>query len=346
MADKLRIKFSARTAATQNPALWLSLFKERKPEIGPCKFIFDPEARDYDWFVVYEDLMFRPGESKSFRKETLSCARENTLFITTEPRSIKIYGRQYLRQFGHVLSAQPRTVIDHKGHIFSPPPLRWYYGRPLDENDGHYTDIDSYKSQRPILKSSNISTVCSDKQMSPALAQRYDFTARLNAELGDDFDWFGRGIRPISNKAEAMDSYRFHLAIENHIEDHHWTEKIMDCFLAFCLPFYHGPSNIFEYFPEDSLIQIDINDVETTASIIRQAMRDNLYERRLPAIIKARDKVLSSYNLMTRIAEIVQTHHQPLRHNRNAAIYGRHSFRRHHPFAACRDILHRYKHRP
>lgn len=343
MPQPIRIKFSARTAADQDPNLWLSLFKSRHPEIEGCLFLFDPEEQNYDWLVVYEDLMFLPDQKKSTRIETLKCSRQNTLFITTEPTSIKIYGRHYLRQFGHVLSVQPRHIIDHPGHIFQTPPLRWYYGRPLHKADHTYVDMDTYKATSPYKKSHDISTVCSNKQMQPTFKQRYDFVEGLKQILGDDFAWFGRGVNPISDKSEAMDSFRYHIAIENHVEDHHWTEKIADCFLAYCLPFYYGPKNITDYFPEESIIPIDIFDVQGSAKIIRKAISENYYEKRLPSIIKAREKVLSDYNLMNTIAHIVHAKHQTDPHSNSGYIYGRHVFRKKHPVKAALDGFHRIR---
>lgn len=337
----LRVKFLARTAADQSPRLWTSLFKGGEPVIDGVSFTFDPDARDYDWLIVYEDLMFLPGETRSNRAEPLACARENTLFVTTEPSSIKIYGRHYLRQFGHVLTHQPRDIIDHPGHIYETPPLRWYYGRPLgDSND--YATVDQFHATPPHPKQRDLSTVTSNKQMKDTLHhQRYSFVMALKERLGDDFDVFGRGIRAISDKAEAMDGFRYHVAIENHIEAGHWTEKIADCFLAFCVPFYYGPPDIAEYFPKDSLIPIDIFDVEGSAKVIREELSARRYTERLPAIIAARDKVLTEYNLMQKIAEIVRTRHDP-----NAArapkafTFGRHAFRRRHPVKALSDVRH------
>lgn len=332
----------ARTHADHTPALWTSLFPARDPKVNRCDFIFDPDARHYDWLVVYEDLPFLPGERRANRIEKLACARKNTLFITTEPYSIKIYGRHYLRQFGHVMSAQPTQIIDHPNHIQQTPPLRWYYGRPF--GDGIYLDVDTMGAFVPSKKY-NISTVCSDKQMSHTFKKRYQFTQYIKNNLGDKLTWFGRGIRPISDKAEAMDDYRYHIAIENHIASHHWTEKIADCFLAGCLPFYHGPPNIFDYFPEASLIPIDTNHPQTTLEIIKKAMKDKAYTKALPAITEARNRVLNDYNIMNIVAKTVETKHANANITKGE-ICGRHIFRKEHPVLAISDALHRTKHRP
>jgi hypothetical protein len=161
--------------------------------------------------------------------------------------------------------------------------------------------------------------------------------------MGDELHLFGRGINPISNKAEAMDDFKYHIAVENHIEPHHWTEKIADCFLAYCLPFYYGPPNISDYFPEDAVIPIDIFDIDGTEKIIRSSIAEGLYEKRLPAIIEARSRVLNDYNLMNVIAKLVTEKHQCHSFPKNAYINGRHIFRRKHMIKASLDGIHRIR---
>lgn len=343
MGQKIKVKFSARTAADQDPALWTCLFPNRKPETDKCTFSFDPEDRVYDWLVVYEDLIPLRGEKRSNRIEPLACCVDNTLFITTEPSSIKNYGRNYLRQFGHVLSVQAREIIDHPNQIFQTPPLRWYYGRPLGDDETEFTSVDTLSSMQNPSRIERVSTVCSHKTMTPTLMQRFEFTRDLKKRLGKELEWFGRGVRPIKNKAEAMDAYCYHIAIENHIEDHHWTEKIADCFLSFSLPFYYGPKNISDYFPEESYIAINIFDVEESAKIITSALADKSYHDRLPAIFEARKRVLERYNLMQTISDLVSARHNLTQRTDDKVsrhkICGRHAFRRKHPFLASSDVL-------
>ncbi len=342
---KIRIKFSGRIAPDQNPSYWLALFEKGQPIIDNCEFIFDPNETDYDWLVVYEDLMYFEGSRRSSRIETLACPQSHTLLITQEPSAIKIYGPKFLGQYGHVLSAQPAEIVAHPRHILEVAPVRWFYGRPLDKTNRVYTPLDDFIARAPIQKTKEASTVCSDKTMTPTLKKRFDFTKRLDAELGDQFDWFGRGVRPINEKSEAMDEYRYHVAIENHIFPHYWTEKIADSFLAYCLPFYYGPDNISEYFPEGSYIPIDINKPDEAIEIIKKALEDNVYETHLPKVIAARNLVLERYNLVNVVARLVNQHHnetlEPAATPRK--IMGRHAFRKHHPFAAAFDVIHRAK---
>lgn len=340
----INVKFLAKTPPDQDPALWLSLFPKRFPRIGICQFHFDPDYRDYDWLVVYEGLPPLAGEKRINRREKLACARANTLLITTEPSSIRIDGPHFLRQFGHVLTAKDPRLVKHPNQIFQTPPLRWFYGRPMSEDDDHYVDLDTFMMTPAPLKISNLSTVCSKKRMAHTVhAQRYDFTMELWKRLGNDLTVFGRGIRPVSNKAQAMDDFAYHIAIENHIEPHHWTEKITDCFLAYCLPFYYGPPNIGAYFPEEAIIPIDIFDIDDAEETIRAAIAMDLYRQRLPAITKARELVLTEYNLMNVVARLVNQRHQAGKKPRNSYIEGRHIYRRNHPLKASLDGIHRIR---
>jgi Arc/MetJ-type ribon-helix-helix transcriptional regulator len=317
--------FRGGTNAT--PAQMLARFPGGIPVWGRCRFEFDPCSRDYDWLVVYDDLPpAKPGERLSSYVENLACPRSRTLVITTEPSTIKIYGTGYLGQFGHVLTSQEPWVVRHAGAIFSQPALVWFYGRGTEL--GRY---DRLASLEYLPKSRDVSTVCSSKRQRHTLhRQRYDFVQALRIHL-PDMDVFGHGVRPISDKAEALDDYRYHIAIENHVGRHHWTEKLSDAFLGFCLPFYHGCPNVADYFPEDSFIPIDLKAPEAVARRIREAIESDEYTRRLPAIREARRLVLEKYGLFATVSRIVEERHdRPVVQDAESSgqIQSRHAWRR------------------
>jgi hypothetical protein len=121
-----------------------------------------------------------------------------------------------------------------------------------------------------------------------------------------ELERFGRGFKWIETKAEAIDDYEFHVAIENHYAPNVWTEKLADTFLGYAVPIYYGCPNIYDYFPEDSIILIDIYDVEGSIKKIKEIIATpGEYERRLPAIKEARRKVIEEYNLLAMIDKVV-----------------------------------------
>ena len=259
---------------------------------GKCHFIFDVDAQEYDWLVVYNEL---PRGVKSLGIEKLKCPREKTLLITVEPSSITVYGSYYLSQFGLIITSQEPWAIKHPNAIFTQPGLKWFYG--ASKNKDKMLTYDEIQQTPPITKTKTISTVCSSRQGSLTIhSKRYRFTDQLKTHI-HELDIFGHGVNPMNDKAEALDPYQYHITVENHVFKHHLTEKLPDAFLGYTLPFYHGCPNAADYFPHESFIPIDINDLGKTVDIIRSTLANNEYNDRLPYIIEARRRVLEEHNL-------------------------------------------------
>jgi hypothetical protein len=271
---------------------FLRQFPGSFPQWENCLFEFDVDCRDYDWLVVYQDL---PPEDGFFTEEKLCCPKERTMLITGEPSTITVFGSDYLRQFGTILTFQEPWAMKHPNVIFHHPGLIWHYGLPFEK--GRFVTWDQMAATPPPAKDRSISTVCSKRTGNVTLhSTRVDFTWRLKEDL-PELDIFGHGVNPMNDKAEALDPYRYHIAVENHVYDHHLTEKLPDAFLGYTLPFYHGAPNSADYFPEESFIPIDINDYERARDIIQSHLANDEYEDRLPYIIEARRRVLEEQNL-------------------------------------------------
>lgn len=321
----LRVKFLSK-AASVNPTNKLSRYLPNgERQLGEIEWIFQQDCAQYDWLVVYDDLPLAPGGGNSQWEEKLACPRENTLLITAEPSTIKVYGKAFLGQFGHVLTSQEPWAISHPNPIFSQCGLLWFYGKSHQEASANF----------PTQKSLNFSTVCSSKQQRHTLhALRHEFTRRLKNEI-PELEVFGHGHRFIQSKVEALDPFRYHLAVENHYAAHHWTEKLADTFLGGCLPFYFGCPNVFEYFPEESLIPLDIRDFDESLETIQKTIRDNTYEKRLPAIREARRLVLDEYALFPMLSSLIPKLHQETKKLfSKETIQSRHIWRKKHPIGA------------
>jgi hypothetical protein len=320
---QIQVKIANRGKTREGGLGFISQCRGNLPQWGNCNFISDPFAQDYDWLVVMDDLSpILPG-----RKEKLACPRMNTLLVTSEPSSVTRYGKAFASQFGQVLTSQEEWALPHPHAIRSPTGNVWFYGKSYDE----------IVQAGPSPKTRMISTVCSSKQQAYTLhAQRYDFTQRLKAEL-PELDIFGHGVRYIEKKAESLDGYKFHLAIENHIAQHHWTEKLADAFLGYTVPFYCGCPNVFDYFPKESVIPIDIRDVQGAMETIRQELADEgAYERRLEAVKEARRLVIEKYNLPAMLSRIIEGAETPKIDAGRGEIYSRRSMLMRHPVEFAR----------
>jgi len=298
---RLKVKFMHRGLGRGRSAdYFLRQFPGNRPQWEECAFDFDLDCREYDWLVVYHDL---PPGPTLFTEERLACPRERTLLITGEPSTITVFGRDYLRQYGTILTFQEPWAMRHPNVVFHHPGLMWHYGMPFDRKG--YITWDRMASTPPPAKTRTISTVCSERTGNVTLhSTRVAFTWRLKDEL-PELEIFGHGVRPMNDKAEALDPYMFHIAVENHVYRHHLTEKLPDAFLGYTLPFYHGAPNAADYFPKDSFIPIDINDYRRSRDIIRHHLANNEYRDRLPHIIEARRRVLQEQNLFAIVTRTI-----------------------------------------
>lgn len=292
---------------------------EKDESWGNCLFIYDADCADYDWVVVYDEIPKGDVGTLRDQAEPLRCPPEHTLLVTSEPPSIKLYGTPYLRQFGTVLSTHSSEIMNHPDHVHRGGAYLWFHGKS-------YEDI---HTRSDFSKEGILSTVCSAKQGSHTLhTRRYDLVKYLSERL-PELDWYGRGVRDLGLKAEALDGYRYHIAIENFYGPHHWSEKLADSYLGLCLPFYVGHPSVAEYFPEDSYILLPLDDPEEAYRLIREAIDGGEFEKRLSALHEARELVLNKYHFKAMVAEIIESRHKEGRVQAEGVLLkGRHRLRR------------------
>jgi len=304
---------------------WLHQFPGNIPVWDGCEFIFDPACRAYDWLVVNNEIPSVGGGRRGYGFEELACPAVHTMLTTTEPSSIKTYGKAYTDQFGCVLTSQAAWALPHPDRIFSQPALHWFYG----VGAARETPFDQMVAHPPTDKTRQLSMVYSAKKQWHTLhRKRHQFMLRM-IEAFPDIGLYGRGATPLDDKAEALDAYRYHIAIENFIGEHHWTEKLADPFLGLTLPFYCGCPNAADYFPPDSFIPIDLDQPDEAVRIIARAIENNEYEKRLPALHEARRRVLYEYNFFAVVAREIRKRHDPGLHAPGGRfIYSRHALRK------------------
>ena len=264
---------------------------------GRCRFITDPACQDYDWLAVYDEFPRRAGmpELRGGRLR-LRCPKAHTVLLTQEPVSVKRYNPAYVGQFAHFISNRPPAADRHPRHRRGIGYMVWYLGRTYAET----------LAWKPPEKTKLISAVCSGKRMRHT--RHKDRWLMMNAlkQRIPSLDWFGKGVRELAAKYDALDDYRYHVAVENHIAPGHWTEKIADPLLSECLTFYAGDPDLGKVLPPESFIPIPIDDPDEAARIIEHAIADGEYERRLPAIRAARRLLLEKYNFCRQLADLVE----------------------------------------
>jgi len=290
---KIRVKFVNRGSRADEDTQFKNQLPKDSPTLGICTFTFNPLVDEYDWLVVIDDV----ANVLPNRVEKLKCPKENTILVTTEPSSISRYGRAFAKQFKYLITNQSEDILPHTNALRSQTGNVWMYGK----------DYETITTVKVPIKKKIISTICSNKQQGHTMHRlRYEFTKMMEDKI-PQMERFGFGFNTIETKAEALDEYKFHVAIENHIGDNVWTEKLADAFLGYTVPIYCGCPNIYDYFPEDSLIQIDIKDFEKSIQKIKEIIStEGEYERRLDAVKEARKRVIENYSLFAMVNKIVE----------------------------------------
>ena len=92
-----------------------------------------------------------------------------------------------------------------------------------------------------------------------------------------------------------------------------------------------------ECFPQESFIPIPLDNPQKALEIIRKAMEDGEYEKRLPAIREARRLVLEKYNMFAQTAAVIHNHRETGTIRPGAMLKGRHVLRKN-PLHALREL--------
>lgn len=252
----------------------------------------DGEARSCDTWVVLDDI--------ANDEETALVQSGRAVLLTLEPPLTRDYRPKYLAQFDLVVSCHrnlrhPNVRNEYQGQT-------WHIGMhkgasAVDRQNFRGTmGYDELLALQPPAKSANISVICSASTRLPGHRARRAFVDRLLARLGDRVGAFGRGVRPIPDKADAIIPYRYHIALENSRLRDYWTEKLADSYLGWAFPIYWGCENVDDYLPGDSLIKIDIGRPSEAIDTIESVMEQELTPERMAALAEARSLVLDRYN--------------------------------------------------
>ena len=230
-------------------------------------------------------------------KDSLPLDNTKKIYLQREPPCIKSR-RSNLDEYFY------QGTYDNLYHVCVPWVLKSY----------HLLKNMEYKTRTKKLVA-----ICSGKAMSPGHRKRLAFLKYL-ANNGCDIDIYGRGLR-VSDyngkykgelkgkcKFDCLSQYTYAIVCENGTYKNYMTEKIYDCFLSLTIPFYWGCSNIFDYYPENSLHQIDLDDFGRSLKKINNIINSQsaASPKVLIDLFKAQDLTLCKYNIWPTIETIIR----------------------------------------
>lgn len=264
----------------------LKLLPHGKASWGDLDFTTE-DVEDFDYLISL---------NPPYRDITGNCPAENRWLIVQEPpideykwhiKSYDSYAKVFAQWGAH---RHPNLNVTHGA-------LPWQLNKSYDQ----------LSELSPPAKNDEISSITSMAYSYPGHRLRWKL---LNAATRKSlpFQFFGKGVRFIEDKYDALAPFKYSLAIENSFHPHYWTEKITDCFLSWTMPIYAGAPNITEYFPEESILLINPNKPEESINRIEQAIAERRWEKNLAAIEEARNRVLNKYNIFPWLHRQIQNH--------------------------------------
>ena len=267
--------------------------------------------------------------------------RWNSIQLTSEDTDIDYYVIINKPRAGDVFIPE-KTIIFHMepwcgdtwqtwgvktwGEWARPDPTKFLQVRSHDRflNTGFWQINKTYTQlkEEPILKDSafgnSISSICSSKYFDPGHIKRIDFMKFIEQKddplvqlhiYNDDnkhaFTSYVGTARPSIDKEKGILPYKYYFMCENNVEKNFITEKLWEPILCESLCFYWGCPNVSEYINPLAYVQLDMNDFEGSFEIVRSAIRDNLWEKRLDILREEKQKVLEKYNFFPTLEEII-----------------------------------------
>lgn len=255
------------------------------------RFILNPEPA-CDFLVVLNNKM---------KSETRAhCPLENVWCLMQEPymkghtdwmvERLEHYSRILTH---HVLSSPSKFAV-------SQPAIPWHVNKTFDQ----------LVALEMPSKPKTLSWVVGNAKDLPGHRKRLAFLAYIQRNGALDIDLFGRAVQFIEDKWDGLAPYRYSLAIENSSSPDYWTEKIADCFLSWSVPIYYGCTNLEDYFPSGSFIRIHIDSPGEAFESVKTIIKRDNWEKRLPALKEARDRVLHRYQLFPHLSRLIRAQPQ------------------------------------
>ncbi len=275
------------------PILFLKQIPDFLPSIDGVSFTFGMNVPDdIDVLIVYTRA--------SYSIQT-QLPKERTAFFAGEPDVIHSFSTQFLNQFAIVLTTSDKQLTTQKCHEnFCSMP---FVGINFEDIDNPL-NLTHFENLECPPKNDKISVVTSNKSHTEFHNKRLQFLDVIKEKIPDHIELYGRGFKSIDDKKDALLGHKYHISLENGGGNYAWTEKLSDPLLCWTLPFYHGCDNLHDDIPAKAFEYIDIDNPDQVINQMMAAVKNDLWTDRKADISKARDIIISDFNIMKKFAQL------------------------------------------
>jgi len=254
------------------------------------------EDTDIDFYVIFN----KPNDKDYYDpKRTIIFHMEPWCELDSQRWGVKTWGRW--------ANPDPSEFLQVRTH-------RKYVNVGLSQLS---TTFSEFKTKR-IVKNKLMSSICSSKYFDPGHIKRIDFLKYIESQNDDivKVDIYNtdnvhnfknyKGPHKSGYKDEGILNYKYYFMAENNQEPNFITEKIWEPLLCESLCFYWGCPNITDYIDPRAFILLDLDDFPKSFKIIRDAILNNEWEKRVDVIRREKQKVLNYYGFFPTLERIIK----------------------------------------
>ena len=247
---------------------------------------------DADYFVIFQS----PRQGKHFLPE-------RSIVFQTEPlakQHPEIWGERWA-------DPRPGDFLQVRRWKDFPNCPEWHLGLSYGE---------LHRGPSPE-KTKLFSAIISARYVDPGQIKRVDFLKYYERQAQmppvdiygyNNEQGFGsyRGALPERQKAGGLIPYRYTFNAENHMIPNYFSEKIIDAILAETLCFYWGCPNLEELIDPQAFIRLDLDDPDRAVQMIRAAIENDEWSKRLPAIREQKKRILAGMHFFPVMENILK----------------------------------------
>jgi len=151
-------------------------------------------------------------------------------------------------------------------------------------------------------KKNAISTICSSKYFDEGHIARIQLLQYIDAKepLIDIYNQdnhfqfinYKGPCTPYQDKSKGILPYKYYFMVENNYEENFITEKLWEPILCESLCFYYGCPNVTNYIDARAVVQLPIHDMEACYQLMKKAIEEDWWSKRLPYIQQEKQKIL------------------------------------------------------
>lgn len=222
---------------------------------------------------------------------------ERTIVFQMEPHMLdsdKLWGS---KRWGVWANPDPNVYMHVRQHPKYLNVAQWMFMEPNTIN---------------TKRKDKVMAVISEKTHDVGHQNRINFIKYVEDHGYDFIDVYGTANHHgFKNYVGTLDSkilqteYKYVFSSENNYEDGYITEKLWESFVTCSLCFYHGAPDSGKYIHPYAYVPIDSSDKEGTLQIMLDAIKNDLWSKRLHNIIKMKDKTVNEYGFFPLVYKLI-----------------------------------------